>query len=79
MHCEGKCCLKKQLAKTGKEHAPNSNNSKQQETVILFCSNNEVTVPELFSENKNLEFFCINNNKTIAGHHSIFHPPSFSV
>src|SRR3954469_19820506 len=38
MHCDGKCCLKKKLAREGKEQAPGSRNQKSEEVVNLFHS-----------------------------------------
>src|ERR1039458_1757492 len=44
LHCEGKCCLKKKLAKEGKDQAPSPRNQKNQRVIVLFCADNNIAI-----------------------------------
>ncbi len=76
MHCDGKCCLKKKLAKEGKEQAPTSRNQKSEQVINLFCSHNQfiITPPVFFLSS--VSHLSYDELHTCAYHHSIFHPPS---
>jgi len=76
MHCDGKCCLKKKLAKEGKEQAPTSRNQKSEQVINLFCSDNQFKItPPVFFLNP-ISHFSYDDLHTCAYHHSVFHPPS---
>jgi hypothetical protein len=76
LHCEGKCCLKKKLAKEGKEQAPNSGNQKSEQTVNLIGP--EAKIEIVFSQHipPAKKYFSYNELKTYSYHHSVFHPPA---
>src|SRR3569833_226910 len=77
MHCDGKCCLKKKLAKQGKEQAPAPGN--QKEEVTLFYSDARCEAPLSFSIPALKEYFTHNECGTIDYHGSVFHPPASMV
>ncbi len=75
MHCEGKCCLKKKLAKEGKEQAPSPRNQKDQ-VVNLFHSDTKIQLTAVQASAASEKYFNYNELRTCAFHHSVFHPPA---
>lgn len=81
LHCNGKCYLKKELAKASENTNQNSQNKKQiqQETEILFletiCNisfqNNDLHNHPVVKDNYSTQYSHLNSN-------SIFHPPILS-
>lgn len=81
LHCNGKCYLKKELAKASENTNQNSQNKKQiqQETEILFletiCNisfqNNDLHNHSVVKDNYSTQYSHLNSN-------SIFHPPILS-
>jgi len=76
MHCDGKCCLKKKLAKESKDQAPTSNNQKSEQAVTLFYSNTRFEIPPVIVTSVANHFFNRNDLRTFSFHHSVFHPPT---
>ncbi len=76
MHCDGKCCLKKKLAKEGKEQAPNPRNQKSEQVVNLFCANAKFEVQHFAVQFVPGKYHTYNELGTSSFYHSIFHPPS---
>ena len=76
MHCDGKCCLKKKLAKEGKEQAPNSQNQKSEQVVNLFCSDTRFEIKHFTPLKVSNKYFSYNDLATSSFHHSVFHPPT---
>ena len=81
LHCNGKCYLKKELAKASENTHPNSQNKKQiqQETEILFLE----TLCDISFQNNRLSYHPIvkdnySNQYSNLNSHSIFHPPILS-
>ena len=76
MHCDGKCCLKKKLAKEAKQNAPTPRNQKNQQVVTLFFSENKLNFKPnaIFATAKT--YFSYNELATAYFHHSVFHPPT---
>ena len=75
MHCNGKCCLKKKLAKEGKE-ATTPNSQKSEDATTLFYSFHRIEVRPISPASANGHFFNRNDLRTFSFHSSIFHPPS---
>ena len=76
MHCDGKCCLKKKLAKEAKDQAPSSRNQKDEHGVNLFCSSIKIDwKPNLHIIVPNT-YLSYNELGTASFHHSVFHPPT---
>jgi hypothetical protein len=76
MHCDGKCCLKKKLAKQAHEQAPTSRNQKGQESVNLFFAETKFDIAHATPVIITNTFFCYNDLHTSSFHHSVFHPPT---
>ena len=76
MHCNGKCCLKKKLAKEGKDQAPNSRNQKSEQVLNLFCTNTKFEINHFVSIKASNDYFSYNDFITSSFHHSVFHPPT---
>ena len=76
MHCDGKCCLKKKLAKEGKDQAPSPRNQKSEETVSLFCEQPAVVLPTYVAATVKTKFYSYNELDIFSYHSSVFHPPS---
>lgn len=76
MHCDGKCCLKKKLAKEGKDQAPSPKNQKSEQTVNLFCSNTKLEIKPFAVVIIANHYFNRNDLRTSSFHHSVFHPPA---
>lgn len=74
MHCDGKCCLKKKLAKESKQQAPGPQNSKD-EQVVLFFNDTKLSLHSGFTDSAPVKYFVANDNRTSTFHSSIFHPP----
>jgi len=76
LHCEGKCCLKKKLAKESKDQLPSSKNQRNKEVVNLYCTDirSEMQYGTYSSVDK--EFLNYNDMLTISYQHSVFRPPS---
>ena len=75
MHCDGKCCLKKKLAKQGKEQAPSPTNNKSEQVVLFFADNRYEVYPVTILSEAN-HYFNRNDLRTCAFHGSVFHPPA---
>lgn len=77
MHCDGKCCLKKKLAKEGKDQAPSSPRSQKNEQVVnLFCLNTRFELKHFAQTSRRNTYFSYNDLHTSSFHHSVFHPPT---
>ena len=76
MHCEGKCCLKKKLAKDSKEQTPSPRNQKSEQVVILFCIDTKFELKQPFFIAQAVSYFNHNELFTASFHHSVFHPPA---
>jgi len=76
MHCDGKCCLKKKLAKEGKEQAPTSRNQKSEEVVTLFYTETQIEVIARYATSLPVHYYSYNELSTSSFHHSVFHPPT---
>ena len=76
LHCDGKCCLKKKLAKEGKEHAPGPRNQRSEEVATLFFSENKFEVVHFFRADAAAAHYSYDELGTASFHASVFHPPS---
>ena len=76
MHCDGKCCLKKKLAKQGKEQAPSPTNSKSEQVVTLFYSDSRYEVRPITVLSETNHYFNRDDLRTCSFHGSVFHPPT---
>ena len=76
MHCDGKCCLKKKLAKEGKEQAPSPNNQKSEQAVTLFYNDTRFEIIPCAAISVTSHFFDRNDLRTFSFYHSVFHPPT---
>ena len=76
LHCDGKCCLKKKLAKEGKEQAPSSKNQKSEEVVNLFCADTNFELQHSFFSPLAIRHYSYNDLHTASFHHAVFHPPT---
>jgi hypothetical protein len=76
MHCEGKCCLKKKLAKEGKEQAPSTRNQKSEEVALFFYSNTRFEIVYHSGSLPRPAYYIYNDLHTSSFHHSVFRPPS---
>jgi hypothetical protein len=75
MHCEGKCCLKKKLAKDGREQSPSSPRNQKNEQVNLFYSDLSFGITARLTTSPAKQFFSFNDNRTSSFISTIFHPP----
>jgi len=75
MHCEGKCCLKKKLAKQGREQAPTRSNQKDEQVLNLYYAADHVAVVHFLPVRVLTKFFNFDDLNTIGIAHSVFHPP----
>jgi hypothetical protein len=76
MHCDGKCCLKKKLAKEGKDQAPSPRNQKSEQSVNLFCADTKFEIAYFRPSPARSRFFSYDDGNTCAFHHSVFRPPT---
>jgi hypothetical protein len=76
MHCDGKCCLKKKLAKQAKDQAPTPQNQKSQQTVTLFFAETKFEIKHPKPVSIANVYFSYNDLRTSSFHHSVFHPPT---
>lgn len=76
MHCDGQCCLKRKLAKDGKEQRPSQSNQKNELTVSLFYQESYFGIKLLYCKRPQQFYFSYNELATFSFHHSVFHPPS---
>jgi hypothetical protein len=76
MHCDGKCCLKKRLAKEGKNQAPSPTSQKSEQAVTLFYADNKFEITPFVAVAISNHYFNRNDLRTSAFHHSVFHPPA---
>lgn len=76
MHCDGKCCLKKKLAKESKEQAPSPRNQKSGQVINLFCTDTKFEINHFVPDPLPDSYFSYNDLKTFSFHHSVFHPPA---
>jgi len=76
MHCNGKCCLKKKLAKEAGNQAPSPRNQKYEQVVNLFCADTKFEIQHGVPTNVSNQYFSNNDLRTFSFHPSIFHPPS---
>jgi hypothetical protein len=76
MHCDGKCCLKKKLAKQAKEQAPDPRNQKSEQVTTLFYSNSKIEIAHFIPASVSKGYFNYNDLRTSSFHHSVFHPPT---
>jgi hypothetical protein len=75
MHCDGKCCLKKKLAKEGKDQAPSPRNQRSDEAINLFYSDTRLNIAAVFPYRSPVKYFSYNDLAISRFHRSIFHPP----
>jgi hypothetical protein len=75
LHCDGKCCLKKKLAKESKEQAPSPQNQKN-ESVNLFYADLKFEIRHITFNIPTEKHFSYNELLTASFHHSVFHPPT---
>lgn len=75
MHCDGKCCLRKKLAKEGKEQAPAPGNQKN-ESVTLFYNDTRFEITPVLALSTANHFFNRDDLRTFSFHGSVFHPPA---
>jgi hypothetical protein len=75
MHCEGRCCLKKKLAKEGKEQAPSPRNQKSEEVALFFSNTRFEVVYHSYSLSRPA-YYISNDLHTSSFHHPVFRPPS---
>jgi hypothetical protein len=76
LHCEGKCCLKKRLAKESKEQAPASKNQKGEQVVNLFYSDTRFELRPYAAIPVQHQYSRFQNNYTGSFNRAIFHPPT---
>ena len=76
MHCDGKCCLKKKLAKEAKDQAPSPRNQKSEQVVTLFYSDNHFDLKTYFPIVLQTTYPSYNDLETASFHYSVFHPPT---
>ncbi len=76
LHCEGKCCLKKKLAKEAKEQSPSPTNQKSEQVVNLIGPEAKFEIVYHTTESPAKKYFSFNELKTFSYHHSVFHPPT---
>ena len=76
LHCDGKCCLKKKLARESKEQAPSPRNNKSEQVVTLFFSNQKIELKPFTFTTDRSEYFSYNDLHTASFHHAVFHPPT---
>lgn len=75
MHCDGKCCLKKRLAKECKDQAPSPDNQKS-EQVTLFCSYSRFVLAPPIVISVSSHYFNRNDLRTFSFPHTVFRPPT---
>ncbi|NDC41345.1 MAG: hypothetical protein EBZ77_07325 [Chitinophagia bacterium] len=76
MRCEGKCCLKKRLAREAKQHAPGSKRQKTEQVVVLSMPNGTIELPIFTPVGNTPRFFTYNDMRTVAYNGNCFHPPT---
>ena len=76
MHCDGKCCLKKKLAKESKDQLPNSRNQRSEQAVNLFFADTRFEINHVAFITAPQKYFSYNDLHTVSFHHSVFHPPT---
>lgn len=76
MHCEGKCCLKRKLAKEASDQAPTSRNSKSEEVVNLFFAYHVFEPVSAFLLPIRPDYFERDERADGAFERAVFHPPS---
>ena len=76
MHCEGKCCLKKKLAKESKDQAPSPRNQKSEQTVNLFYSESKFELKNPGFLITTPLYFSYDDLHTCGFQHTVFHPPA---
>jgi hypothetical protein len=78
MHCEGKCCLKKKLAKQGKEQTPAPGNQKDETATLFFCEPTCETL--VVFQTLTATTYFIQNDSALADYQgSVFRPPALKV
>jgi hypothetical protein len=75
MHCDGKCCLRKKLAKEGKEQGPTPRSQRNEETVVLFFEQTNITLPTGATATTKPEYYSYNDLDIRSYSAPIFHPP----
>lgn len=76
MHCEGKCCLKKKLAKESQSQAPSPRNQKSANAVDLFFNNHFLTLRAPVFRDISRAYLPFNERTTVSFPRSVFHPPA---
>ena len=76
MHCDGKCCLKKKLAKQAKEQAPSPRNQKSNQVLNLFYIDTKIGIKHFTPVSITNTYFSYNDLRTSSFYHSVFHPPT---
>jgi hypothetical protein len=77
MHCNGKCHLKKQLAKDDKKQESMPFSSKEK-SEIQFYSQPSVSAFQLYCTNRILPCFAYLFSDTDCNPSSVFHPPIYT-
>ena len=75
MHCDGKCCLRKKLAKESKEQAPSQRHTNSEQAITLFFQDTQINIHTSFVAEPARKYLSRNDLRTFPFHHSIFHPP----
>jgi len=75
MHCNGKCCLKKKLAREAKDQAPVPGNQKN-EQVNLFFAESKIEIVHFVPLADPIRYLSYNELQTISSSGSVFHPPT---
>jgi hypothetical protein len=76
LHCNGKCCLKKKLAKEAKDQAPAPGNQKSQQEVVLFFSDTKFDIVHFIPFKESSSYFTYDDLRTVSSSSSVFHPPT---
>lgn len=77
LNCEGKCCLKKRLAKESRDQVPGQRNQKNEEPVTLFCWYTDTTIYSLSPIFIREVYFTFNDLTLSEFCKSVFRPPAF--
>ncbi len=76
MHCNGKCYLKKKLAKNAKEQSPTSNNEQSKQVVTLFYADLRIVVPPGAFFDAPDRYLSSNEMFTATYNSAVFRPPA---
>ena len=77
LNCEGKCSLKKRLAKEISDQVPGQRNQKNEEPVTLFCEYRDYVIYSLRPIYTRQVYFTFNDLTLFDFCKSVFRPPAF--